>query len=403
MDLGWRRFIPVALANIVLENTSTGPNGDMTKVFGSNSSEWLEAQSSNAAPAGTAARQLAQTDFVGIAVHCGKGGGICAGNANARPDLLPDEPGGYNGFLGLFGAKYVNPAISGGSAVVNNLHEQPITDQFGQPGFPGFDGLFATTTLAYIAQMQEQGIPVTFGYISDAHDQHGVAGEIHATRGPGEADYVQQLKNYDEAFGKFFARLATAGITKSNTLFVFTVEEGDHFVGSPPTPADCDGVNTPCTYSLVGEVNGNLTGLLATQQGITTPFTVHADMAPTIYLTGNPSPCRCHARLWSRARAAHGCQPLHHADRHPERRPRRPGRHEGATHGDGRPTAHPDAGDVRPPGLLLVHWCGKLHLALHHRADDAPDVHIRLEPRRHPAGDRDDLARHSRTRRAPPR
>ena len=77
----------------------------------------------------------------------------------------------------------------------------PIGDQFGQPGFPGFDGLFASTTLAYVAQMQEAGIPVTFGYISDAHDQHGVAGEIHATRGPGEADYVQQLKNYDDAFG----------------------------------------------------------------------------------------------------------------------------------------------------------------------------------------------------------
>src|SRR5262249_32261298 len=156
------------------------------------SAEWNEAVTSNGAPSGTAARQLAQTDFIGMAIHCGKGGGICTGNPHARPDLLPDEPGGYNGFLRLFGARYVNPAISGGSAVMHNLHGQPITDQFGQAGFPGFDGLFATTTLAYIAQMQEQGIPVTFGYISDAHDQHGVAGEIHATRGPGEADYVQQ-------------------------------------------------------------------------------------------------------------------------------------------------------------------------------------------------------------------
>jgi hypothetical protein len=112
---------------------------------------------------------------------------------------------------------------------------------------------------------------------------------------------VQQLKNYDEAFGTFFDRLAAAGINKSNTLFVFTVEEGDHFVGSPPTPADCDGVNTPCTYSLVGEVNGNLAGLLATQQGITTPFTVHVDMAPTIYLTGNPSRTDAVTRAFGRA------------------------------------------------------------------------------------------------------
>ena len=303
-------FGAVALANIVLENTGTGPAGDITKVFGAGSSEFNEALASNAAPANTAARNLAQTDFVGLAIHCAKGGGICAGNTDARPDLLPDELGGYNGFLGLFGAKYVNPAITGGSVAVNNLNTppQPIADQFNQPGFPGFDGLFASTTLAYIAQMQEAGIPVTFGYISDAHDQHGVAGEIHATRGPGEAEYVQQLKNYDEAFGKFFDRLAKAGINKSNTLFVFTVEEGDHFAGSQPTNLSCDGVNTPCTYPLttagdrfIGEINGNLTGLLATQQGITTPFTVHADMAPTIYLNGNPSRTSSVTRAFGRA------------------------------------------------------------------------------------------------------
>jgi outer membrane murein-binding lipoprotein Lpp len=281
-------FGATALANVVLENTGTGPNGDMTKVFGSGSPEWNEALASNAAPAGTAARNLAQTDFVGIAVHCGAGGGICAGNPKARPDLLPDEPGGYSGFQGLFGAKYVNPAINGGSATMQNLNGTPITDQFNQPGFPGFDGLFASTTLSYVAQMQEAGIPITYGYISDAHDQHGVAGEIHATRGPGEADYVQQLKNYDDAFAKFFARLEADGINKSNTLFAFTVEEGDHFAGSKPTNPSCDGVNVPCTYSLVGEVNGNLAGLMA-EDGVTTPFTVHADMAPTIYITGNPA------------------------------------------------------------------------------------------------------------------
>jgi hypothetical protein len=281
-------FGATALANVVLENTGTGPNGDMTKVFGSGSTEWNEAVASNAAPPGSAARNLAQTDFVGIAVHCGAGGGICAGNPNARPDLLPDEPGGYSGFQGLFGAKYVNPAINGGSATMPNLNGTSITDQFGQPGFPGFDGLFASTTLSYVAQMQEAGIPITYGYISDAHDQHGVAGEIHATRGPGEADYVQQLKAYDDAFAKFFARLEADGINKSNTLFAFTVEEGDHFAGSKPTNPNCDGVTVPCTYSLVGEVNGNLAGLMA-QDGVSTPFTVHADMAPTIYITGNPA------------------------------------------------------------------------------------------------------------------
>jgi hypothetical protein len=94
--------------------------------------------------------------------------------------------------------------------------------------------------------------------------------------------------------------IRASGIDKSNTLFVFTFEEGDHFVGSQPT-APCDGVNTPCSYSLVGEINGNLACLLATEQGITTPFTVHADMAPTIYITGKPVPSDPVTRAFGRA------------------------------------------------------------------------------------------------------
>ena len=104
-------FGAVALANIVLENTGTGPADDITKVFGMGSAEFNAAVASNAPPANTAERNLAQTDFVGFAIHCNKNGGICGGNAHARPDLLPDEPNGYTEYPG-FGAKYVNPAIS---------------------------------------------------------------------------------------------------------------------------------------------------------------------------------------------------------------------------------------------------------------------------------------------------
>jgi len=107
--------------------------------------------------------------------------------------------------------------------------------------------------------------------------------------GPGEAGYVSALAAYDEAFGKFFDRLASDGINSSNTLFVFTSDEGDHFVGGAPSPAGCDGVTTPCTYSQIGEISTNLAGLLATEQGIKNPFKVHSDDAPTVYITGNPA------------------------------------------------------------------------------------------------------------------
>src|SRR5215475_13940854 len=133
--------------------------------------------------------------------------------------------------------------------------------------------------------MQEAGIPVTFGYISDAHDKHPTG----PAYGPGEAGYVSALKSYDDAFASFFQRLSADGINKSNTLFVVTADENDHFVGGAPSPANCDGVTIPCTYSAIGEVNGNLRGLLATQQGVTTPFQVHSDSAPNFYLDGNPA------------------------------------------------------------------------------------------------------------------
>jgi hypothetical protein len=124
---------------------------------------------------------------------------------------------------------------------------------------------------------------------SDAHDGHGTSGNIHFAYGPGEAGYTQQLHDYDVAFQKLFDRLAADGINKSNTLFVFTVDEGDHFVGDSPTPNGCDGVTTPCTYNRVGEINADLRRMVLTQSGDSTPFTVHSDDAPNVYITGNPA------------------------------------------------------------------------------------------------------------------
>ena len=283
-------FGAVSTANIVLENNSF----DIPKVFGNPSLEYSEF---------LANPNLAFTDFVGIAVHCTAGDALCSSANNGKADLLPDEPGGYTGFNALYGTKYVNPQLGGsgaGNLILNDLSGQPIVNPVSNtPGFPGFDGMPATVSLAYIAYMQEHGIPVTYAYISDAHDKHP-SGPAY---GPGEAGYVATLAAYDDAFDKFFTRLAADGINTSNTLFVFTADEGDHFAGGTPT-APCDGVNTPCTYSHVncpsptvttcpsdnvGELNANMAGLLATQQGIVTPFKVHSDSAPTVYITGNPS------------------------------------------------------------------------------------------------------------------
>ncbi len=286
-------FGAVGMANTVLENI--GP--DVPKVFGPGSPEAQEVQSSPT---------KAFADFVGVAVHCagrGSSATACDRSSHARPDLLPDEPGGYQGFEGLFGAKYVNPAISP-DGPFTDLDGRVVADPAGNAGFPGFDGMSASVSLSWVAAMQEHGIPATYAYISDAHDLHPpdpATGTIgHLAQGPGEQGYVQQLRDYDQAFAKFLQRLQRDGITPRNTLFAVTVDEGDHFVGGEPSNPGCDGVTTPCDWQHVacaancpandvGEINVNLRGLLATERGNTTPFDLHSDMAPAFYLRGDPA------------------------------------------------------------------------------------------------------------------
>jgi len=308
----------VSVANTVLENNSIAPGGDICNVYGCPSPEASE-------PAA-----LRTTDFVGIAVHCASTKtSVCNNSTHAKPDSLPDEPGGYNGYSALFGAKYVNPAITGGQPCVNDINGQPIKDTAGNCGFPGFDSMTAATTLGYVAQMLEAGIAVAFGYISDVHDNHAGFGAY----GPGEAGYVAALLSYDDAFGKFIARLAKAGINTSNTLFVVTADENDHYAGQDPNAApfsqNCDGVNKKCTYNttlglatsgkpahgifdvtnggqpvatwtgpttwppsgvngpLVGEVGYNIKYLLGTTIA-GTGYDISFDSAPSFYINGQP-------------------------------------------------------------------------------------------------------------------
>ena len=300
-------FGGVSTANIELENIGTGPFGDMSEAFGTGSPEWNDAVASNAAPSGTALRAKAFTDYVGIAIHCANGGGICTSNAtnttNSRPDKLPDEPGGYLGYQALYGAKYVDPAITGGNPCVNNTEGQPVTDPFGRCGFPGFDWALAKNTLGYVAQMQESGVPVTYAYISDAHDNHTSSfpapfdPNFPRASGPGEADYKAQLKAYDDAFAAFFDRLASDGIDKSNTLFVVTADEGDHYAGgagiSQPDGSlayahtNCSWTTTPaCPSNQIGEVNYNIKAKLPAG---TPTFSVHRDSAPAFWVNGQPA------------------------------------------------------------------------------------------------------------------
>lgn len=246
------------MANIVLERAPF----DVQQVFGAGSPQAME----------TIAQQ--NNDFIGESIHCAQGSSLCSTANGGVTDVLPSEPGGYQA---LFGSKYVAPALGGLTDINGNTLS----------GFPGFDPT-AAQTLGVVATMLEKNVPVVFAYIADVHDnQEGASLSSEATFGPGEAPYVKQLKDYDAAFAKFLARLTSDGFTTANTLFVLTPDEGDHFVGSKPSPANCDGVTVPCTYTNVGELDINLNAIVA-DAGDSTQFSLHFDDAPTVYVAGNP-------------------------------------------------------------------------------------------------------------------
>lgn len=279
-------FGTVASANTELENTLP----DVPKVFGAHSAQAKEARNPKL-------QNKAAADFMGLAVHCARGNAVCSAANGGRPDVLPDEPGGYNGYRALYGNKFVQPVISP-SGPVKNLNGQVIKDSSGDIGFPGYNGMTGANALAYTLDMQTHGVPVTFTYLTDLHDSFTTGAGL----GSGTATYEHQLKEENAAFGTFFAGLAKHGVTKANTLFVITADEGDHFVGGPASPAGCDGVKVLCTYKKVGEVDGNLTGMLAAK-GITTAFDVNADSAPSIYVHGHPGRTAPQVRALERATA----------------------------------------------------------------------------------------------------
>jgi len=356
-------FAGIGSANMEFENDTT----DISNVFGSGSSQAAFGNWSYNTAYGqhfTAGSNLGTTDFEGLAIHCSiadsQTGKLCSSANGGGPDVLPTEPGGYSGYNALFGAVTVNPALTGKSDAalpasytpsgdtpppsgnwaappvydvfapnatnsgphavpVNNIDASvtppppsytpgktpttEIQDDTGNVGFPGFNGMEANNALGYTAAAQEAGVPVTYTYLSDVHDDQYRQNGGNAF-GPGQAGYEAQLQEYNAAFTAFFSRLAKDGINKSNTVFLVTVDEGDHFAGMAPTNPGCNG--TPvgstdalgkpgtgyCTYgSNIGETDVDLNSMvLGADPSDTTPFSEDFDDAPAVSIQGDPGP-----------------------------------------------------------------------------------------------------------------
>jgi hypothetical protein len=327
----------VSTANMVLENV----NPDLQNVFGAGSPEVAQLNADTT----DSFKNHETGDYVGLGVHCAQFDSFCSTaqgikfgqtspSSTAVTDSLPNEPGGYDRFQAVFGHRYLKPQLaqaanSGGNRVVNG-HTYPVVNAAGNlvdlngqeldagflpgtPGFPGFGPISAAQSLAYMADMQETGVPVTYGYISDAHEKKGLqpgCSNAGTPQGPGDPCYKANLAAYNTAFATFFQRLADDGIDASNTLFVITADEGDHFAGAnvgrsvDPT-ANCTGtpgtLGYTCSYpaGTLGEQAINIHGLLTNQLTNSTPF-YNEPQGNSVFITGNPGPTAATTRQLER-------------------------------------------------------------------------------------------------------
>ena len=325
----------VSSVNMELENVSP----DIANVFGANSPEQAQTNADK-----DSFKDQEVNDYIGLAVHCAKGNAFCADakavkfgqttpSSTAVADVLPDEPGGYAGYQAVFGHKYLQPILagaanSGGNRTFGNGDSFPVTNSKGNltdlsgaemdgqfvntPGFPGFGPITAAQTLAYTADMQESGVPVTYAYISDVHAVTAAdnpsdcspgsffrGSPLGNADGPGDPCYYETTASYNTAFASFLKRLADDGITPQNTEFVFGADEGDHFaganVGRAETPS-CTGTVLTTTYKCiyangqVGEVETSIHGLLQFEDNDAIPF-ASQPQGEAVYVTGNqPAP-----------------------------------------------------------------------------------------------------------------
>ena len=323
-----------------------------------------------------------------------------------RPTCCPTSRAATPASTGLFGAKYVDPAI--GFSTPTDLNGNTIQDATGHVGFPGFDGMEATVSLSWVAQMQEAGVPVTYAYISDAHDGHGTSGNIHFAYGPGEAGYRQQLKRLRQGVREVLRPPRRRRDQEEQHALRLHRRRGRPLRRRSrrrPPAATASRPRAPTPAS--ARSTANLRRMIRTQFGDTTAFTVHSDDAPNVYVNGNPAgPTPAVRQAGARDGPAELEEPVHRRSspgswwRWPTRSRRRrctwsrrirSGRRRSRRSPIRTGSSSPRADLPRRAQLLRV------------RAHPGPDLaELRLEPRRHPGRDRLDLGRLRRAGRRSP-
>ncbi len=126
----------VGTANIELENTSTAPGGDITKVFGNPSPQATEASTDSAGGADRLRRH--RRPLLAVAAER-----LRQRPQRRSPTCSRTSPADTPASTGCSARSTSIRRSRTAAPCVNDTNGQPVTDPVGRCGFPGFDGMLA--------------------------------------------------------------------------------------------------------------------------------------------------------------------------------------------------------------------------------------------------------------------
>ena len=274
-----------------------------------------------------------------------------------------------------------------------------ISDGDGHVGFPGFDGM--TAPVARLRRdMLEHGVPVDLHLHLRRARRHSPA----TARTAPVSRLRAATRRVQQGLRRVLRQPRAHGIDPRNTLFVVTADEGDHFVGgsrrarptatgSPSRATTRHGSGKRRRSARSTPTSGDRTRDPRQRGGSRRPSSLTSTPPPRSTSMATPGRRAAVTRKFERA-----VGDLTRSTRYSgatdqiTQRPGQPGRAEHPAHGHGGPAPHAHVRRLSRTPTTTSHR----HVELQPPpCCDLPEV--RLEPRRRPAGDNDDMARAGRT------
>ena len=218
-----------------------------------------------ASQAAAAARERratkAFTDYIGIGVHCAQGGGSAPQRTNGRAGHASGRTGRLQRLsTGSSAQSTSNPAINAGQRRMTRPERQhdPAT-RTTTSASPASTGWRRTCSLAWVAQMQEAGIPITSATSRMRTTATASSGNIHFAYGPGRGGLRRAAEGVRRRFREVLRPpRRRRHRQEQHALHVHGRRGRPLRRRRSRRPRAATASHVACNYNRVGEINGEL-------------------------------------------------------------------------------------------------------------------------------------------------